>query len=87
MDKLSLEEVEERVRRQRAEHLRAVEDEVLRRAIEDEKRRAHRLARPEPKRPEGMSKDELWPGSANSPGTRTTRASSSAPSKTAEEAI
>jgi hypothetical protein len=58
MDKLSLEELEELTKRQRAEHLRAVEDEVLRRTIEDEKRRAQRLAHPEPKRPEGMSKDE-----------------------------
>ncbi len=58
MDKLSLEELEELINRQRAEHLRAVEDEVLRRAVEDERRRAHRLAHPEPKRPEGMSKDE-----------------------------
>jgi hypothetical protein len=36
MDKLSLEELEELINRQRAEHLRAVEDEVLRRTIEDE---------------------------------------------------
>jgi hypothetical protein len=58
MDEMSIEQLEEFIKHQRAEHLRAVEDEVLRRTIEDEKRRAHRLAHPEPRRPEGMSKDE-----------------------------
>jgi hypothetical protein len=58
MDEMSIEQLEGFIKRQRAEHLRAVEDEVLRRAIEDEKRRAQRLAHPEPKRPEGASKDE-----------------------------
>jgi hypothetical protein len=58
MDEMSIEQLEEFIKRQRAEHLRAVEDEVLRRAIEDEKRRAQSLAHPESKRPEGMSKDE-----------------------------
>jgi hypothetical protein len=58
MDEMSIEQLEEFIKRQRAEHLRAVEDEVLRRNIEDEKRRAHRFAHPEPKRPEGMSKDQ-----------------------------